>query len=78
LSNTNTHIPYYQQLSPISPRLFLGRSVVIDSFGYVIKAKLVGVQDSDKYNGHRPNVLVLEGKNGRKIIARAWNVIKLA
>jgi len=57
-------------------RLFLGHDVTVESFGYLIKGKLVYCQDSDK-NGHVPNVLILESLKGRKLILREWNVIKV-
>jgi len=57
-------------------RLFLGHAVTVESFGYLIRGKLIFSQDSDK-NGHVPNVLILEGLKGSKIIVREWNVIKV-
>jgi len=58
------------------PRLFLGHDITVESFGYIIRGKLIYCRNSER-NPHRPEVLILEGLKGRMIIVRAWNVIKI-
>jgi len=56
-------------------RLFLGHAVTVESSGYLVKGKLVCYRDSER-NPHQPELLVLEGKAGTKILIRSWTVIK--
>ncbi|MGP3705266.1 MAG: hypothetical protein ACKD6O_08265 [Candidatus Bathyarchaeota archaeon] len=56
-------------------RLFLGKEVVVDVYGFSVRGRLVCFKPAYP-SSHLPWVLVLENEDGRHLV-RKWGVVKL-